>query len=47
MSVTTRHERSDDRELGELTVRAALLASLVTFLVMIGLPAMWALAAAH
>ena len=47
MSVTTGHENSGDRQLTELSVKAALLASLVTFLVMIGLPAIWALAAAH
>ena len=47
MSVTTRHGNSGDRELSELSIRAALLASLVTFLVMVGLPAIWALAAAH
>jgi hypothetical protein len=47
MSVTTRHGNSGDRELGELSVKAAVLASLVTFLVMMGLPAVWALAAAH
>jgi hypothetical protein len=47
MSITTGHGNRGDRELSELSVKAALLASLVTFLVMIGLPAVWALAAAH
>ena len=49
MAVTAgagQHER-DRGELGELTVRAVLLASLMTFLIMIGLPVAWAIAAAH
>jgi hypothetical protein len=47
MAVTTRQGEADGRGLSELTVRAALLASLVTFLIMIGLPALWAFAAAY
>ena len=42
--------RQDDRDgsrLGELTIRAVILVGLVTTLIMVGLPAAWALAAAH
>ena len=47
MSAFVRRGSSDGRDLSELTVRAVLLVSLVTFLIMIGLPAAWAFAAAH
>ena len=47
MAVTTRQRETGARDLSELTVRAALLASLVTFLIMVGLPAIWAFAAAY
>ena len=46
MAVTTRRSEAE-RDLSELTIRAALLASLVTFLIMVGLPAIWAFAAAY
>jgi hypothetical protein len=46
MTATT-GQRDNDGELSALTVRAVVLASVVTFLIMIGLPAAWAIAAAH
>ena len=45
MTAGTRPDRRNEADFGELTIRASLLAALMTFLIMIALPAAWALAA--
>jgi hypothetical protein len=47
MTAGARRDRHDEADFGELTIRASLLAALMTFLIMIALPAAWALAAAQ
>lgn len=47
MSAGAGRRERDAGDLGELTARAVVFAVLVTFLIMIGLPAAWALAAAY
>ena len=47
MSAGARREHRDEAHFGELTIKASLLAALMTFLIMIALPAAWALAASH
>jgi hypothetical protein len=47
MSAGARRDHRDEADFGELTIKASLLAALMTFLIMIALPAAWALAASH
>lgn len=47
MTAGARPDRHDETDFGELTIRASILAALTTFLIMIALPAAWALAASH
>ena len=47
MSAGARREHRDDADVGELTIKASLLAALMTVLIMVALPAAWALAASH
>jgi hypothetical protein len=47
MTARARRDHRDNADFGELTIKASLLAALVTFLIMIALPAAWTLAASH
>jgi hypothetical protein len=47
MTAGIRRDDVDDADFGGLTIRASLLAALMTFLIMVALPAAWALAAAR
>ncbi len=47
MTAGAQRDRHDEADFGELTIRASVLAALMTFLIMVALPAAWALAASH